>query len=292
MLLADMNIEYWEEFNMNNPPRDFKGIWIPAEIWLSKNFTIFEKTLFSELHSLDGPDGCYASNQYLMDFFDVKERKLQDGLAKLKAYGYVWEESFDGRTRILRTTLNPKQNDKSFFSTSDPQNPAPLTRKFSESSIGRHTIYREKKDNKEQQQQPDPHQVLSENSNNNNNAAVEEQKKIPSESITYKTPGGKEKTISESDIYKHFLKSTYKTEIISEAIRIVKSKDEPIGNIIKLLESICFSIENKPPSNIKSSRKTLFDGIKIPPKSNEPSGISPWSKEYINKKKQEKDVLP
>lgn len=135
---------------METFPRDFKGIWISAEIWLDDRLSLFEITLFSELHSLNGKDGCFASNEYLMNFFDVKERKLQDSLAKLKSLGYIWEESFDGRTRVLRTTLTP---DKSFFSTSDPQNPAPLTRKISEKATGQHTLYRKKSDIKEQQQE-------------------------------------------------------------------------------------------------------------------------------------------
>jgi predicted transcriptional regulator len=87
------------------------------------------------------------------------------------------------------------------------------------------------------------------------NAAVDQKKKFPSEMVHYKTPGGKEKSISASEIYSHFLKSNFKTETIAEAIQIVKSKNEPFGNIIKLLESICFSIEEKASNPVKYAKE-------------------------------------
>ena len=65
-------------------PRDFKGIWIPKEIWLHQELSIEEKVLLAEIESLDGEDGCFASNEYFTKFFNWRERKLQDHLAKLK----------------------------------------------------------------------------------------------------------------------------------------------------------------------------------------------------------------
>ena len=38
---------------MPKPERDFKGIWIPKEIWLSEQLSLVEKVLFVEIHSLD-----------------------------------------------------------------------------------------------------------------------------------------------------------------------------------------------------------------------------------------------
>ena len=38
---------------MEKPSRDFKGIWIPKEIWESEQLSIMEKVLFVEIHSLD-----------------------------------------------------------------------------------------------------------------------------------------------------------------------------------------------------------------------------------------------
>jgi hypothetical protein len=133
---------------MENLPRDFKGIWISREIWLDQSLTYFEKCLLAEIHSLNGPDGCFASNEYLCNFFNERERKIQDGLAKLKAKGYLYIESFDGRTRVLRTSLTPN-NDKSLFSTSGVSDSAPLPCQNPHPSLGKDTLYREKIDKKE-----------------------------------------------------------------------------------------------------------------------------------------------
>ena len=111
--------------------RAFKGIWIPKEIWLDKRLTYFERCLLAEIHSLDDPErGCYASNQYFCEFFNERERKIQEGLSKLKQCGYIIQEKFDGRIRTLRANLNnyghPYNNNsqpfygKTLFNTSDP----------------------------------------------------------------------------------------------------------------------------------------------------------------------------
>ena len=47
--------------------RDFKGVWIPKEIWLNTDLSIIEKVLLVEIDSLDNSDrGCFASNEYLL----------------------------------------------------------------------------------------------------------------------------------------------------------------------------------------------------------------------------------
>jgi len=146
---------------MNNLSRDFKGIWIPREIWCDRSLNYFEKCLFSEINSLDGKDGCFASNEYFCNFFQEKERKIQDALAHLKALGYIYQESFDGRTRVLRSNLYPS-NDKSLFSTSAPQEDG-IKSLFSTSGVldlaplatgSIHHIEESKVERKEQQQQP------------------------------------------------------------------------------------------------------------------------------------------
>ncbi len=91
--------------------------------------------------------------------------------------------------------------------------------------------------------------------------------------IEYETPGGKKKSISESEIYKHFLKFSYKTETIKEAIRIVREKNEPIGNILKLLEIICENIDNK-----RVNKKKAVNFEYNIPKSEVQAAHNPWKK--------------
>jgi hypothetical protein len=89
--------------------RDFKGIWIPREIWLS-NLSCQEKCLWAEIHSLFDREqgGCYASNDYLGDFVGVKERRLQEMMSNLKFHGWLVQVSFDGRRRIIKAVVPPE----------------------------------------------------------------------------------------------------------------------------------------------------------------------------------------
>ena len=76
--------------DMEKPSRDFKGIWIPKDIWESEQLSIIEKVLFVEIHSLDNERGCYASNRYFSEFFGVSERQIQNVIAALKEKGFVF----------------------------------------------------------------------------------------------------------------------------------------------------------------------------------------------------------
>ncbi|MGC3990855.1 MAG: helix-turn-helix domain-containing protein [Chthoniobacteraceae bacterium] len=83
--------------------RDFKGIWIPREIWLSGNLSLMEKVLFVEIHSLDNERGCFASNRYFADFFDVSDRQIRNIVASLRAKGFVTVTVHNKNERVIRT---------------------------------------------------------------------------------------------------------------------------------------------------------------------------------------------
>ena len=82
--------------------RQFKGVWIPKEVWLDEKLTYFEKAVYAEIDSLDGEDGCFASNKYLAGFFGCTERHIKRALAHLSELGYVKTEMFDGRKRVIK----------------------------------------------------------------------------------------------------------------------------------------------------------------------------------------------
>ncbi len=83
-------------------PRDFKGVWIPKEIWLSPDLSLMEKVLFVEIHSLDNERGCFASNQHFARFFGVSDRQIRTHLANLKAKGYVTISVVNFNERVIR----------------------------------------------------------------------------------------------------------------------------------------------------------------------------------------------
>lgn len=82
--------------------RQFKGVWIPKEVWLDEQLTYFEKAVYAEIDSLDGEDGCFASNKYLAGFFGCTERHIRRALSHLCELGYVKTEMFDGRKRVIK----------------------------------------------------------------------------------------------------------------------------------------------------------------------------------------------
>jgi len=74
---------------MEKPARDFKGIWIPKDIWLSDELSLIEKVLFVEIHSLDNERGCFASNKYFAGFFGLHPRRIAEHIASLKEKGFI-----------------------------------------------------------------------------------------------------------------------------------------------------------------------------------------------------------
>lgn len=84
--------------------RDFKGVWIPKEIWLDTRLTALDKIIFTEIDSLDSTErGCYASNEVLAEFCQCSITKISKAISKLIDIGYVYVKSFDGRVRELKS---------------------------------------------------------------------------------------------------------------------------------------------------------------------------------------------
>lgn len=86
--------------------REFKGIWIDKSVWLDTRLNALEKIILMEIDSLASEEkGCYASNKYLSEFCQCSESKISIAVTKLINLGYLELESFDGRTRILKSRL-------------------------------------------------------------------------------------------------------------------------------------------------------------------------------------------
>ena len=85
--------------------RDFKGVWIPKEIWLSKNLTLQEKVFLVEIDSLDNQEGCFATNQYFADFFGISKTRVSLVIKSLVDKGYITLELGRANKRKLKTSL-------------------------------------------------------------------------------------------------------------------------------------------------------------------------------------------
>jgi len=88
--------------------RNFKGIWIPKEIWLSKDLTVMEKLLFVEINSLDNKEGCFAGNAYFAEFFNLSKTRISLIIKGLITKGYITSTLIykEGTKQILKRVLN------------------------------------------------------------------------------------------------------------------------------------------------------------------------------------------
>ena len=90
--------------------RQFKGIWIPAEIWEDTNLTWNEKVVLMEIDSFTaaGKD-CFISDEYIGRLVGVSTRTASSIVSKLIRLGYVKKTRSDGRHRYLETAIIARQ---------------------------------------------------------------------------------------------------------------------------------------------------------------------------------------
>lgn len=75
---------------MEEQQRQFRGVWIPKEIWLDKNLTQQEKTFLIEIDSLeDEVKGCWASNKHFTEIFGVSSGNVSRAIQNLQNKGYI-----------------------------------------------------------------------------------------------------------------------------------------------------------------------------------------------------------
>ena len=85
--------------------RAFKGVWIPAELYLHANLSWCEKLILVEVDSFTRNDlPCYVSNEHLATFTQHSLSTVEKAIARLVAEGYLdrKKRKVDGRfTRFL-----------------------------------------------------------------------------------------------------------------------------------------------------------------------------------------------
>lgn len=84
--------------NLNH---EFKGVWIPATIWLNTELSIQEKML---LVKIDSFKECFASNQYLADFMGLSIPRVKAIIGNLRKLEFIHsKEERKGNITIKRT---------------------------------------------------------------------------------------------------------------------------------------------------------------------------------------------
>ncbi len=75
---------------MEELQRNFKGIWIPKEIWECKELSLREKVMLVEIDSLDDEIlGCFASNSYFGKFFNLSNSAISEVISSLSFKQYL-----------------------------------------------------------------------------------------------------------------------------------------------------------------------------------------------------------
>ena len=89
--------------------RDFKGVWIPKEVWLDEKLSWMEKLFLVEIDSLDAEKGCFASKSYFGVFFQLSNSRVSEIISQLVEKGYVTTflvyEGKQVKQRILTPTI-------------------------------------------------------------------------------------------------------------------------------------------------------------------------------------------
>lgn len=89
---------------MEPSTRDFKGVFIPANLYLNEDLSWTEKILLTEIYYLDHGEGCYAGNEHLAKFVHKSKQQCVDILTGLRKNGYIVDIRFDGRRRWIGVT--------------------------------------------------------------------------------------------------------------------------------------------------------------------------------------------
>ena len=89
---------------MEEQQRQFKGIWIPKEIWINRDLTFQEKMILVEIDSYDdGEIGCFASNKHFMNLFNMTSSRVSQVIHNLQRKGYVTiDYEYSGKEIIKR----------------------------------------------------------------------------------------------------------------------------------------------------------------------------------------------
>lgn len=94
------------------PRPRFTGIFVPVEI-LNLNLSPLEQMILSliEMFYCSDLNGFTESNKKIANILKVKENSVAKSLTYLRQLGLIKDVTFDGRKRVIKTTLKEVLND-------------------------------------------------------------------------------------------------------------------------------------------------------------------------------------
>ncbi|MDA8692488.1 helix-turn-helix domain-containing protein [Saprospiraceae bacterium] len=117
-----------------NKNRNFKGVWLPKELYLNHELSWSDKILLIEIDSLDNDlkKGCFASNKYFGEFLNKSHGTIANIISRLIRLGYIKRIFFDGHNRGLR--INKGKTGYNFYKEPSRKNEGNLHKKMNEPS--------------------------------------------------------------------------------------------------------------------------------------------------------------
>lgn len=86
--------------------RAFRGVWIPADIWMNRELSLQEKVMLIEIDSLQHPErGCFKTNKALAEFFDLSPSRVSRIIARLEQAGWVRVELMKEGKQIVERRI-------------------------------------------------------------------------------------------------------------------------------------------------------------------------------------------
>lgn len=68
---------------------NFKGVWIPREIFYSPELSLREKFILAEIEALSKDGYCFATNLHFAILCSCDDKTISRDISRLKALGYV-----------------------------------------------------------------------------------------------------------------------------------------------------------------------------------------------------------
>ena len=197
---------------------------------------MIEKVLFAEIDSLDGENGCYASNEYFTEFFGVSESTITRSIAKLKSLGYIESAMIGGRTRVLSvvnlTTESSQIDDagSSKSSVSSIKEKIKNNIDYKSTGTGASSKTSHSRDFRKEQNKLEDTLASGE--------VIDEQKKVKKKLSEEDKADKKIDKTSYSDDVKDLLKQFFRQSFYSQDVKRMRSASDLTGKLMRLDELV------------------------------------------------------
>lgn len=242
--------------NTNAFPRDFKGVWIPREVWLDDRLSALDKIILVEIDSLDcGEEGCYASNKYLAEFCQCSEAKITKSISKLVKFGYLEVVSFNGRRREIKSLLSKirgclvkstRQTSKKYEAESEKVRGSIYINNI-ENNIDNYLKKERKKERNDEQEK-----------NLNNKKQDTENLYLEKKSSKKEAPPENQKSFNK--IIESYTENKKLQEELKEHLKVRKAKKALISHAIKLSLERLDEIANSDEEKIEIVKNSIMSG--------------------------------